>query len=444
MPDLPFPAALASIAAAVDLIQFHVLTAFPPHNVNRDEDGRPKTCSIGGVLRGRISSQAKKRALRYAPHFPKTQRAVRTREAGIHVFRRLTAAGIDDLSAVWAALAVNMATGGGTDIITRDAAKVLVDPDPKKDKRALDDREKALERLMQRMGLSRDDALRHWLERECGTEQGLVISTREFARIEEGLDALVAAHRAGGDVADTLEAWVKSVCKDKLLTRDDHDLDTALFGRMVAADPTFNVEAACAVGHAFTTHAFTAEGDYFSAGEELNELKGTGAAITSYAFFGGGVYYQHAVLDCGHLRLNLSHGRAPEEAERLTTQAVDAFLTGLLFAQPKGKRNGHASDVGASYVLVSRGGDPSLNLGVAFLEPVRVTETERDLMTASIGRLRTFHATMTTAYGLRNAVRAFNAHGPARGGNAPADSEVWTLNPLRDFVLGPAVGERGV
>ena len=28
-------------------LQFHLLTAFPPHNVNRDEDGRPKTALLG-------------------------------------------------------------------------------------------------------------------------------------------------------------------------------------------------------------------------------------------------------------------------------------------------------------------------------------------------------------------------------------------------------------
>jgi CRISPR-associated Cas5-like protein len=51
------------------------------------------------------------------------------------------------------------------------------------------------------------------------------------------------------------------------------------------------------VGHAMTTHVFAVEGDYFSAGEELNILNETGAAITSYAFYGSGVYYQHATLD---------------------------------------------------------------------------------------------------------------------------------------------------
>lgn len=268
------------------------------------------------------------------------------------------------------------------------------------------------------------------------TEQGLVISTREFARIEEGIAALKRAWTEDREgFPGILEGWVRSVCKESLLTRADHDLDTALFGRMVAADPGFNVEAACAVSHAFTTHAFTTEGDYFSAGEELNVLGGTGAAITAYAFFGAGVYYQHAVLDRTHLRETLSHGRDAASAERLTTEAVDAFLRGLVFAQPKGKRNSHGSDVGASYLLVTRGADPALNLGLAYLEPVG---RDGDVMCASIAKLRDFHGTLTGAYGLSNRVCVFNAYGPARTGNAPAAPEVWTYEELRRFVLEPA------
>lgn len=428
MPDSLLPPAVAA-----DMIQFHVLTGFPPHNVNRDEDGRPKTCQLGGAVRGRISSQAKKRALRFAPHFPAARRATRTREAGIHTFRRLAAAGIDDAFAAWAALAVNAATGVGGSPTLEEAQKLTGGEGRGKKKKAAAAAPAAATPAEEAVPLDRAG-----LERALRTEQGLVISTREFARIEEGIERLATAWEEDRDgFADVLAAWVKAVCKDSLLTRDDHDLDTALFGRMVAADPGFNVEAACAVSHAFTTHAFTTEGDYFSAGEELNILGGTGAAITAYAFFGGGVYYQHAVLDRTSLRETLSQGRSPEEAAALTEQAVDAFLRGLVFAQPRGKRNSHASDVAAAYVLVTSGGDPAMNLGLAFLEPVKATATEPDVMRASITRLREFQRLAAASYGLTNRVCAFNAYPPAQGGDAPAAAgEVRTYEALRRFVLG--------
>ncbi len=45
-------------------IQLHLLTAYAPANLNRDESGRPKTAFMGGVERLRVSSQSLKRARR--------------------------------------------------------------------------------------------------------------------------------------------------------------------------------------------------------------------------------------------------------------------------------------------------------------------------------------------------------------------------------------------
>lgn len=108
-------------------LQFHLLTAFPPHNVNRDEDGRPKTVRYGDVQRGRISSQARKRAIRMAGQFAGAEwdgtlglppedghlrRSTRTREAGLLAYDRLLTAGATPFAAVVVAQAVNVAIGG--------------------------------------------------------------------------------------------------------------------------------------------------------------------------------------------------------------------------------------------------------------------------------------------------------------------------------------------
>lgn len=45
-------------------VQLHVLTSYPPSNLNRDDTGRPKTALMGDALRLRISSQSQKRAWR--------------------------------------------------------------------------------------------------------------------------------------------------------------------------------------------------------------------------------------------------------------------------------------------------------------------------------------------------------------------------------------------
>lgn len=440
-------------------LQFHLLTAFPPHNVNRDEDGRPKTALLGTSTRGRISSQAKKRALRFAPHFEDCQRATRTREAGVRTFLSLMLgrwsqqeefrndveayvkredAGAPEVDAIQASIAVNIALGAG-----KGGAKISNSkPDEASAKKLLtraaeiatgkakpaDDEESQSELE----GLPKEQRRRAALLALLRSEQGLVVSTREMAELKRRVEAGIADP---GGMSAGIQGFALKIMKEGLLDGEDIDEDTALFGRMVAADPSFNVEAAVAISHAVTTHDFAIEGDYFSAGEELNVLGGTGAAITSYAFFGSGVYYQHVVADVDHLRANLH-----EDDDRVR-RALGALLDGLVHAQPKGKRNSWASDVCASYVLVDRGDGPTCNLGTAFLKPVGMS----DRMKASIDQLKNFHDTLITAYGLEVESRAFNGWPPARvkvKKESPdgereeiPDGEVWTYQELRRFVL---------
>jgi CRISPR system Cascade subunit CasC len=173
-----------------------MLTAMPTHNVNRDEDGRPKTALLGDTLRGRISSQAKKRALRYAGHLPDAQRAIRTRELGIKVFRGLTDSGaLDDTNAAWVALAVNQAVGGGGKAPDREVAEAIVAPERP------NERNKRIRQLMDELQMDEKIAAQRALEELLGTEQGLVVSTSEMA----AADALVKRLRATpGAIA---ESW---------------------------------------------------------------------------------------------------------------------------------------------------------------------------------------------------------------------------------------------
>ena len=50
-------------------IQLHVLTSYPPSNLNRDDMGRPKTARMGNAERLRISSQSLKRHWRVSDVF---------------------------------------------------------------------------------------------------------------------------------------------------------------------------------------------------------------------------------------------------------------------------------------------------------------------------------------------------------------------------------------
>ncbi|MGH8525785.1 MAG: type I-E CRISPR-associated protein Cas7/Cse4/CasC, partial [Gammaproteobacteria bacterium] len=50
-------------------VQLHLLTNYPPSNLNRDDTGRPKTALVGDATRLRISSQSQKRAWRTSDVF---------------------------------------------------------------------------------------------------------------------------------------------------------------------------------------------------------------------------------------------------------------------------------------------------------------------------------------------------------------------------------------
>lgn len=405
-------------------LQFHMLTAFPPHNVNRDEDGRPKTVRYGDVQRGRISSQARKRAIRMAGQFAGAawqdglrlppegempRRSTRTREAGLMAYDRLCSLGATPFAAMVAAQAVNVAIGGADKLDkTEDLRKVF----DKHFKAAGDNVNDLRTRLI--------------AEKKIVSPQGLVISTRELARLDQEMASV--NHSDEKAIID----WAQALAKAGLLTRDDIDEDIALFGRMVAANPEKNEEAAVSLSHAITTHAYAPEADYFSAGEELNVQGGTGAAITAYAYFGGGIYYQHAVVDVEHLTRLLGQKRA--------ARALNVLVHGLATAQPRGRRNAFASDTVAGWIALDAGDGPTGNLALAFLKPVtsRDADADGDLFVASVNRLKGFRQTLTDAYGGITETCVFNAYMPLRQGNAPPKSEVWTLAAFAARVRGAA------
>src|SRR5580704_14521817 len=80
-------------------VQLHLLTFYPPTNLNRDDTGRPKTAVIGGTERLRISSQSLKRAVRTSDTFRSKLEghlAQRTQRLGEELREHLVDKGMDD------------------------------------------------------------------------------------------------------------------------------------------------------------------------------------------------------------------------------------------------------------------------------------------------------------------------------------------------------------
>ncbi|GAB6036464.1 type I-E CRISPR-associated protein Cas7/Cse4/CasC [Fundidesulfovibrio butyratiphilus] len=355
-------------------IQMHLLTAYPPANLNRDDMGRPKTCAVGGVERLRVSSQSLKRAWRTSELWERAlagNLGVRTKEMGIFVYKALTEGiALEDL--------VYARAGGKAlpplkDKPAREAAKAIAEvfgkldaakPDKDADKEAAPDPSAGAQAEAQPL-------------RELKLKQLAHFAPEEVAAIA----ALAEAVRADG----------KAPGKDalQLLRKNLHAADIALFGRMLADEPAFNVEAACQVGHAFSVERVAVEDDFFTAVDDLNR-EDMGAGHMGVTEFGSGVFYLYACIDKDLLAANLG-GDAD-----LAARALRALVQAMATVAPTGKQNSFASRAYASFILAEKGPDQPRSLTAAFVKPVE----GRNVLEDAVQTLLATRDRMNTVYGL--------------------------------------------
>lgn len=300
-------------------IQLHILTSYPPSNLNRDDTGRPKTAVVGDCTRLRISSQSLKRAWRTSDIFESTLKGhigTRTKEMGISIYQSLTKQGISEKNArEWAKL------------IASQFGKL------KSDKKTVNNEDLHVEQLV------------HYNPEEEQAIANLVtkLVATEIAPTEDDL---------------------------KLLRKQHTAVDIAMFGRMLAASPAFNTEAAVQVAHAITVHKAAVEDDYFIAVDDLNNGEtDRGAAHIGEAGFGAGVFYLYLCINRELLQQNLGGDAA------LTQQALNALLHAVTKVSPTGKQNSFASRAYAGFVLAEKGDQQPRTLAQAFLKPVKDQDT---------------------------------------------------------------------
>ncbi len=171
-----------------------------------------------------------------------------------------------------------------------------------------------------------------------------------------------------------------------------HSSDIALFGRMLAEKPEGNVDAACQVAHALSTHAVNLETDFYTAVDDLSEEREeTGAAMLGTQGFNSACFYRYALIDTVQLTRNLG-GDAT-----LAAKTVEAFLRAFTLSIPGAKQNSHAAQNLPSFgLLVARESGIPVSLANAFAAPVY----NEDIIGTSISRLARYHGTMQKVYGL--------------------------------------------
>ncbi len=335
-------------------VQLHLLTSYPPANLNRDDLGRPKTAVMGGHPRLRVSSQSLKRAWRKSDLFESAldgHVGTRTKEMGIEIFKALREKGVKEKKALeWAGTIASVF--GKLKTLSRKEKEGL---------KELDDEARLQKQLT-----------------ELEIEQLAHFAPEERRAIDQLVETLAA--RGEGPSDDEL----------KLLRKSHTAADVALFGRMLADAPAFNTEAAAQVAHAISVHRVTVEDDFFTAVDDLNTgEEDMGAGHMGATEFAAGLFYLYACIDRELLEKNLGGDRD------LANKALAALIECAATVAPTGKQNSFASRARASYLLCETGDQQPRSLSVAFLKPVQ----GGDMLTEAIQKLEETRKGMDQVYG---------------------------------------------
>jgi CRISPR system Cascade subunit CasC len=383
------------------IIELHLLQSFPVSNLNRDDVGQPKTATFGGTTRGRISSQSLKRSARLLFNqygLDPTETAVRTKRLLHNAAEALVESGRDADEAPRVAAAALETLGFGLDqekglteyllFVGRQAVELLTE--------YCDDNWDEL------LAKAADKA-----KTRAANEKTNKADTAKPKKIKPDKAALEAARR----ILDASRA-----------------ADVALFGRMIADNKDFSVNAASQVAHAISTHAVVNEFDYYTAVDDLKPEAEAGADMIGTVDFNSACYYRYANLDLGQLMTNLG------QDEDLAARTARAWLHAFIDAVPSGKQNSMAARTMPDTLLGVVRERGAWNLANAFLKPV----TEADLMAASTERLTHHFKQLRDFYG-DSGLRAVAAASVT--GSVPHTDEtdiVWSIDDFASRVLAAA------
>ena len=315
-------------------VDIHVLQTVPPSCVNRDDTGSPKTARYGGVTRARVSSQAWKRAVRlmFLDLLDKEQVGVRTKKIVGMVAKEIDPAALK---------------GAQGDLFGAEPGE----PSPEAMKLA--------EKLLTAAGLKIKDA-------EKGTDALFLMSpgqAKALAQVKGDFSLL--DKKKPTDAEKKVLAALKEECQKAL--KDFPSVDMALFGRMVADDPSLNFDAACQVAHAISTHAVQNEFDYFTAVDDCAPEDNAGAGHLGTVEFNSSTLYRYATVNACALAENLKAD---------TPQAIRAFVEAFVRSMPTGKQNTFANRTLPDAVVVMLREDQPVNLCGAFEKPVAAKEDD--------------------------------------------------------------------
>lgn len=360
-------------------LDLHIIQNFSPSNLNRDDANTPKDCEFGGYRRARISSQCIKRSVRRHPAF---------------------------IEAVEKA-------GGDVGLRTKRLKGKLVEIFVKEHKKPAEEAEKVAQGVIDNLGLKLKD--------EEKTEYLLYLGegeTAELAKIAIPAWTAMLAADAGkekkkkeGGTSKHGEEFKNVIGKSRKEVKS-YAADIALFGRMVANDKNMNVDAACQVAHAISTHKVEMETDYFTAIDDLLPNEESRSDMIGVVEFNSSCFYRYSNINLSKLRDNLGLN------DDLLAATVLGYVEASVKAIPTGKQNSMAAQNPAGYAraILRNDGFP-WSLANAFQTPIRPL-AEGSLEERSVSALENYFDRLKAIYGGEGIIcdASFNVYRPD-GGN---------------------------
>jgi CRISPR system Cascade subunit CasC len=313
-------------------LQIHTLHSYTAALLNRDDTGLAKRLLYGDAWRTRISSQCLKRHWRMAKDDDK-------RKNDPNALQHL-AGYVDSFRS--------------RELVTEKVIRPLKGRYP-------DDVVAAIEPEFQKLVYG-DKA-----DKGKKSRQTLLLGKPELDWLAKEAERLAGGASNGEAAKKAVAEWVKDK-NFKAMSENTTlpgGLVAALFGRMVTSDPAANIDAPVHVAHAFTVHAEEAEGDYFTAVDDLKKEEGdSGADTIQETELTCGLFYGYVVIDLPGLVANCA-------GDRELVGRVVHNLTHLIAEISPGAKLGSTAPYGrADLMLIEAGDRQPRSLSGAYRRPV--------------------------------------------------------------------------
>lgn len=176
--------------------------------------------------------------------------------------------------------------------------------------------------------------------------------------------------------------------------------DIALFGRMVANDPSLNIEGAAMFSHALSTHKSANEVDFFTAVDDAKtDAEDAGAGMMGTLEFNASTYYRYAAVNLD-LLFDSKHLEPLSSEERKAV--LNTFIEATLMAVPGARKNSmNAHTLPFEVLAIVKDSGQPVQLVNAFETPVK-TSKGKGIAELSLDKLKSELESLKNTWGIEH------------------------------------------